>query len=722
MNTVNEPLSNIIEKITKKEILLPDFQRNFVWREEEKQSRLIASVLAKMPVGSILLLNSNSTDYAYKMIGCKQRKTCSELGIQGEILALLDGQQRMTVLTNAFSNVVFEMAGTAGNLVNQNALKRRFFIRIPKYLSEEDTVEDFFGAKLLELPWKDAEKDEPEFLADEIYEAIQVINFNATGKDCYNPFLENPPAKSELINFCSSGKEYLIPLFLLTGNNDAWLTQILKRISENIQIDILSEFDQLQVEDRLPFVRKILTKDIQELAEHPDRISERIEFESELKKQGEIWANSLKTYLVSCLNNIQLNQIIVDNRKRARAINIYENLNKGGVPLGTFELIMAKFASVSDENYHDKIVNCIKQQRIYPEMIYSTALKNNVEVKNYINSDEYIASLSMKCIDNENEDMVHAYVDAYLDVISLFSHCPDYSSDKLNISLVKREKILAVTPEALRDNCDAVVEAIDMALFFFQMRCGIRNIKEMNYGLLLVVVAYLLMNPKYRDNPMTYDYLDAWYWSVMFSGYFNSDQTEKAIICIKKLISVFETQDATWIKGLEQQIFKASYFTEKEFLLLNKDDGTGILPKDFLRDTICQFFMVNTYKGIFDSNVLITPFTKKTLEKHHVIPLGSVMYPDEKIKKAEDSLRKKKDYFLNSPVNFVYITDAENVAISDDKLGDYAGRILNYASKSLLGLLGTFDTSSEATCKQILSDRYDDIVGKVHQHIDTMIP
>lgn len=37
----------------------------------------------------------------------------------------------------------------------------------------------FFGAKILELPWKDAEKDEPEFLADEIYEAIKVINFNA---------------------------------------------------------------------------------------------------------------------------------------------------------------------------------------------------------------------------------------------------------------------------------------------------------------------------------------------------------------------------------------------------------------------------------------------------------------------------------------------------------------------------------------------------------------
>lgn len=722
MQTSVEPLSRIIEKITNKEILLPDFQRNFVWTEEEKQAKLIASVLAKMPVGSILLLNSDSNDYAYKLIGCKERKTSDELGLQGEILALLDGQQRITVLTNAFSNVVFEMAGSAGKLASQSALKRRFFLRIPKYCSDAESVEDFFDAKKLVLPWDDAEKDEPNFLSDEIYEAIKIVNFNARGCDCYNPFLNPSPAKSELINFCVSGKEYLIPLYLLTGNNDAWLFQILKRISENIQIDILSEFDQLKVEDREAFVKNILTKDIQELADHPDRISERTEFENELKKQGDNWANSLKTYLVSCLNNIQLNQIIVDNHNRARAINIYENLNKGGVPLGTFELIMAKFASISNENYYEKLVKNIKKSKKYPDIAYSAALKNNTDISNFINSDEYNVSVCLKCLDSKNEEMVSIYINAYLDVISLYSHCKDFDVSKLNISLIKRDKILAVPPVDLRDMCDEVCEALDLALFFLQMRCGIRNIAEINYNLILVVIAYLLLRPEYRDDPKVYDYLDAWYWIVMFSGYLSTDQTERAVTCIKNLIWLFDTDDKSWIKGLYQNIFKTLYFTEKEFLLLNKNDGTGIYPKEFLRDTICQFFMVKTYKGIFDTNILINPFTNENLEKHHVIPLGSLQYPDEKIKKSDEKLRKRKDYFLNSPVNFVYITSDENLAILDDKISDYSSRIVNYASKSLLGLVGSFDTSSEVKCKQILSDRYDDIVGKVQQHIDTLIP
>lgn len=723
MKTIVEPLSTVIERLKNKEILLPDFQRNFVWKEEEKQAKLIASVLAKMPVGSILLLKSNSSDYAYKLIGCKERKTSEELGLNGDILALLDGQQRMTVLTNAFSDVVFDMAGSAGKLSNPNALKRRFFLRIPKYKSDEGMVEDFFNARKLVMPWKDSEKEEPYFLADEIFEAIRIVNFNAGGNDCYNPFLEVAPNKSELVNFCTTGKEYLFPLYLLAeSSNDTWMTKILNRIAENIQIDILAEYENLSISERKIFVDRILTNDIIELADNPENIYERSEFENELRKQGNSWANSLKTYLVSCLNNIQLNQIVIDNHNRARAINIYENLNKGGVPLGPFELIMAKYASVSNENYYDKIVFNLKKNRHYSDIVFSTALKNNEDVRAYINSENYTASVRLKCFDAKSEDIVSAYKKAYLDVISLYSHCRNFDVNKLNVSLIKKEKILSVPPEDLRDMCDEVCDALDLAMFFLQMRCGIRNISEINYNLILVVIAYLLLKPEYRENAKTYDYLDAWYWIVMFSGYLNSDQTERSIICIKNLICLFDTDDKSWLKGLQNNIFNTLYFSDKEFLLLNKDDGTEIYPKEFLRDTICQFYMVKTYKGIFEESVLINPFTDKNLEKHHVIPLGSFKYPDEKIKKSEERLRDNRGYFLNSPVNFIYITDNENIAISNDKISDYTKRIENYASKCLLGLNGTFDTSSEEKCKCILSLRYDNIYGLVQQHINTLVP
>lgn len=97
MQPINEPFDSLLEKIRNQQILLPDFQRRFVWDKEEKQASLIASVLAKMPIGSVLMLTVKADEYAYRKIGCKTRKRADELGISGEVNALLDGQQNGTI-------------------------------------------------------------------------------------------------------------------------------------------------------------------------------------------------------------------------------------------------------------------------------------------------------------------------------------------------------------------------------------------------------------------------------------------------------------------------------------------------------------------------------------------------------------------------------------------------------------------------------------------------
>ena len=52
----------LVRDIESKKILLPDFQRDFVWKDEEKQKKIVASVLTKMPIGSILLLTSKADE------------------------------------------------------------------------------------------------------------------------------------------------------------------------------------------------------------------------------------------------------------------------------------------------------------------------------------------------------------------------------------------------------------------------------------------------------------------------------------------------------------------------------------------------------------------------------------------------------------------------------------------------------------------------------------
>ena len=48
-NDTKTNLKEMIELIQKQELLLPDFQRGFVW-DIEMQQRLVASVLTKMPI------------------------------------------------------------------------------------------------------------------------------------------------------------------------------------------------------------------------------------------------------------------------------------------------------------------------------------------------------------------------------------------------------------------------------------------------------------------------------------------------------------------------------------------------------------------------------------------------------------------------------------------------------------------------------------------------
>ena len=106
MSTNKTDFKDVIRKIENFSILLPDFQREFVWRDEDQQKQIVASVLARMPIGSVLLLKSKPDDYSSKKIGCKSPVDTSKL--KSEVEFLLDGQQRITVLTNVFSNIIHD--------------------------------------------------------------------------------------------------------------------------------------------------------------------------------------------------------------------------------------------------------------------------------------------------------------------------------------------------------------------------------------------------------------------------------------------------------------------------------------------------------------------------------------------------------------------------------------------------------------------------------------
>lgn len=117
-NQANENLLSLITDIEKNKILLPDFQRKFVWKEVDQQKKIICSILAQMPIGCILLLDADPKEYSCKSIGRKTRIEDKNLEKLQKVSLLIDGQQRLTVLTNVFSNVIFHGLSSYKDIVS----------------------------------------------------------------------------------------------------------------------------------------------------------------------------------------------------------------------------------------------------------------------------------------------------------------------------------------------------------------------------------------------------------------------------------------------------------------------------------------------------------------------------------------------------------------------------------------------------------------------------
>src|SRR5262245_48714760 len=90
-------VSSLVEKCVKGELLLPEIQRSFVWKQPQIRD-LIDSLYHDYPTGTILAWETDDPPKA-RPIG----KTLGQKTGQVELL-ILDGQQRLTALLAVFEN------------------------------------------------------------------------------------------------------------------------------------------------------------------------------------------------------------------------------------------------------------------------------------------------------------------------------------------------------------------------------------------------------------------------------------------------------------------------------------------------------------------------------------------------------------------------------------------------------------------------------------------
>lgn len=314
----------LIKLIEEDRIVLPDFQRGFVWKDKNKQKALIASVLTKLPIGTILLLEIEKNTYGCKKIGFKNRKPDIP-DDQNKVLALLDGQQRVTVLTSFFSNELY-VIGDSSEFVSPS-LKRRYFLRCPKIKDLLDK-KDLFGARKLIAP-EEIQKSQnqyPDYSTDEIISYIACID-NIKYKEIIYEDISNVNIDN-LIEFCTSSSEtndgYLIPLYYLYGaanksnmNHRKRLEKIIERIAEKYKneiIDLLKTQGEIrdfiitecfeETEDGKAIAEDIKSALVTELQNEDSDIY--IKLTELLQNRSTQWARDISEFLESCVLKLEL--------------------------------------------------------------------------------------------------------------------------------------------------------------------------------------------------------------------------------------------------------------------------------------------------------------------------------------------------------------------------------------------------------------------------------
>lgn len=723
-----EKLQDLINEVQRNEIMLPDFQRPFTW-EIEKQRKFIASVLTRLPVGGILLLKAKSDSYQPKVLGMRSDFVSSkQIPVPEEAYFLIDGQQRITCLVNVFSDIIHNNAETTSNLSSRALLAVRFFLSVPRWNKELKDTNDIFGVGTLDLKIESRGNGLPKFLTDDIIDKIVVEKFQQ-GDNPKKPYAPSECLKLDrhpnLDDFCKKEDDWLIPLFLMipTSDEDETLRSdrfdtILESYGADVKAAIRNYYNSIDDSEKNAFAHSILIEAADK--DKYDQSTNKIKtFEEILDRKEKRWRQAFNNYLFGCIKELDLFQKRLEANQRERAIDIYENMNMGGVSLNTFDLVSAKVAKVSKVSFHKRVLDTLVNNHLYNKQIVYDKIKSYID-------DTYNASLRTGACSKDN--LTSIYTNLFLQILVGYSKNPDYALNLIKADNFKAARALDLKAEEIDKNCDRVCKALDRAMFFLQVKCGVRKLSELNNKLMATLIAYIFTNDDWFNDDNIIKKLEAWYWSALFSGEYDKDQYGRFERNLCSFVDSITTNDFSWIGLLRDRVLAENNVCDKDLILMKKVSQDR-KPKENIGTSICQFFLakgyddlVKTKKGNGNNNLeikKINVFCDYKLEKHHIVPLGSVA----KISESTEELRKKDDHICNSPLNYVYISDSANKSILDKSLNDYENAIENTAKTQLhiSNYPDENDIKQEQKVLKWLDERYRFIEGEIRAKINELL-
>ena len=513
-------------------------------------------------------------------------------------------------------------------------------------------------------------------------------------------------------------------------NYDFLLDKCIELIAQNRFDEIMAEINDEEDENN----RK---KKIIEYFEHIEpTIADSLEQNTaDINKIGMNLSNNWKHNILNFLKDLKSQTIPIielPSNEINRAIAVFTSINEGGQKLSTFDLIVAKAAKGGDqESLSSRIGKQINENHIIP-----SDFNNTVPV-------DWSANFLKIYIDNT---LNQAFKDIYLNMLSIFSHtdygntCDEKGNITIKSDLIKSKKHLSLTPAQISENTTISVESLIRAFCFLQVKCGIVNISDISYKLMVLPIAYALRDDKIWNDPKLVNKIEYWYWSSLFSGRYREGQNERSIKDLSLLHNWIKNKIENPFKDREEGVFKEGRYSDFETLSLQNEDlqkavSNALLqyilsqqPKDLLPSNVDQLTL-KAWDVAQEKNVTLNKQNESAIEKlefqiklhdHHIFPLATA----SNLSDSSSKLRNDKSNKLNSPLNRTYITATANNLISNKSPNDYLTELskittINHFIPSIDEYYKSFDNKEEYYLN-ILKKRFEKIQEKLIDELDKL--
>lgn len=686
-------IKEMFDLVYKNELVLPDFQRNFVWNKSGQRA-LAASVILNLPVGSFLILQGKKDDFATKRIGYSTREATPN----DECKFLLDGQQRITSLISIFGNMFLEDNWQdVCRDIYQN-LKSKWYIRIVPKKGEDD----IFGWRDLIFNSEKLKYIEPSQIEDMIVDKNILITkstnwwnpgYNFINKD--GEKLTRDSGKKFLLGISKEmAAEELIPLSVYDENDRSLLNYAIDHISRdramNLKIDLQNNLDKAQ---------EILEKsDIDSVY---DRVDEEC-LESILNELRERWKVNISNFFCSILDKTKTEIISLKSDEIGRAVIIFERINKGGTNLDNFDLVVARAARDSSQGSLTKrIIEYFKK-----DVELNDALTFNIKgiVPEIIN----LANMDIV----KNNEINTVIRNQYLNLLSFLCYVDYGDIDQIKIDYTKKEKILNISYQDINRLTEKSLKGLSRCMAFLQVRCGIVKISDLNYKLMILPIAYMLLDDDIWNDKNSLDKIEYWYWGSIFSGEYRFYPNQVSINDIQNLYS--------WIKNgirikryseFEANVLNVKDFSDEDILVRNNDREIptavhkGILQYILSRQPYDLYYsniMINAWDVALEREIVIDGEKSKCgIQDHHIIPLANATNLQESTKKIRDD----KEHLLNSTLNRTYILTKTNNLFAANQPRKYLRKLEESNNMHMLNDHFIPDNYKEFFCMDLLENR-----------------